>query len=200
MRKYKNDNKTAKETARKELTIKLVEVGSKLLTKLEQEVLTQVLINEKSFAEIGDYRQLTAGRVRQIFEKGIRRINAFLSTIDERMVRYLEISEKYAEMEEKVTKYEEKEIEKTKDAQIMSSLPPTTQKLLKTKIVNTDLSARVKNACEKGNIWGERIETVENLIRTGKKELLKFRNFGNKSIDEIEEFFRKHNLSWKTFD
>lgn len=200
MAKYKNDNKTAKETARKQLTIKLVEAGSKLLTKLEQEVLTQVLINEKSFAEIGDYRQLTASRVRQIFEKGIRRLSGFINNIDERVTKYTEVIEKFEAMELKLGEYLQKEQAETKEKDLFASFPPETQTLLKTKIVDTELSARVKNTCEKGNVWGDSVKTVYDLIRVGKKDFLKFRNCGKKSIDEIEDFFRKHNLSWEMLE
>lgn len=196
-KKFINDNKTAKEIARKELSSKLVEVGSKLLTKLEQEVLIQVLINEKTFAEIADYRQLTSGRIKQIFQKGIRRLNHFLNSFDEKLTKYNEVIDKYSELVMRVEEYEKEAKERNKKKNILESFSLEIQNLLKTKIADTELLARVKNTCEKGDVFGRNtVETIADLVKLNPKELLKFRNCGKKSITEIEEFFSKNHLHW----
>lgn len=196
-KRYKQDNKTAMEAARKELAEKIVQVGAKTLTNLEQIVLTQVLLEGKSFAEIADQRQLTSGRIKQVFQKGIRRLNHFLSQIDEKLGHYNKVIENHADLEKRVAKYEkEEELRKTKK-NIIESFPPEIQKLLQTKIEDADLSARVKNICQKGDVFGRNIiETMADLVKLTPKELLKFRNCGKNSIAEIEEFFSKTGLKW----
>ena len=196
-KKYKEDNKTIKESTRRELSNKIVQIGVKNLTKLEAEVLNQVLIDNKSFAEIGEGRQLTSGRVKRIFETGVLRLNNFLSNINSRMEDYLKVIENYSIIEKKLAVYEKQEDEKTRITDFKKSLPEKTQKLLETKVSDTDLSGRVKNLCDSGSIYNIGIETVADLVRMNPKELLKFRNCGKKSITEIEEFFKKNNLRWE---
>ncbi len=195
-KKYKQDNKGIKEATRIDLTNKIVEVCSKLLTNLELEVLIGVLINNKSFAEIADKRQLTSGRIKQVFEKGIKRLNAFLNTVDERIVKYKEVAEKYSEMENRILEYEKEKQENNKQKEVWDTFSPEIQKLLLTKVIDTTLSERVKNICTKGNLFGENIETIADLVKLNPKRLLKFRNCGKKSITEIEDFFNENNLNW----
>lgn len=199
-KKYKQDNKAIKEATRIELSNKLIQVCSKILTNLEQEVLRKVLLDDKTFAEIADERQLTSGRIKQIFQKAIKRLTNFIGTIDEKLSKYNEVVEKYSEMEALLNEYKKEENLRNTKKNIIESFPKKIQKLLQTKISDTILSARVKNICENGNIWGEGVKTIEELIQLGSKNLLKYRNCGKKSIDEIDEFFKKNNLDWKMLD
>ena len=200
-KKYKQDNKTLKEAARRELADKIVQVGSKRLTNLEQEVLTLVLLHDKSFAEIADQRQLTSGRIKQIFQKAIRRLNYFLNNVDEKLTEYDAAIKKLTDLEKRVAELDkEAELRATKK-NIIDSFPPEIQKILRTKIVDTDLSVRVKNVCVKGGVFGNNtIETVAELVRISPNELLRFRDMGKKSITEIEEFFTKAGLKWGMLD
>jgi len=184
------------ETARQELATNVVKVGAKTLTNLERLVLTQVLLEGKSFSEIADQRQLTSGRIKQIFQKGIRRLNHFLGHIDEKLMYYNEIIENHEDLKKRVGEYEKKEEEANKKKNILESFSPEIQTLLQTKIEETNLSARVKNLCKMGNVFGDKIGTVSDLVKLNRKEILKYRNCGKKSITEIEDFFSVNNLSW----
>ena len=199
-KKYKEDNKTIKELTRLELSKKIVQIGIKHLTKLEAEVLSQTLIDNKSFAEIGESRQLTSGRVKRIFQTGILRLNIFLDNIDSRMETYLKIIENYSVMEKQIAEYEKIEDKNEKERNKFESLSPKTQDLLKTKITDTALSARIKNLCRYGDLYGYKIDTVADLTELNPKELRKFRNCGDKSIKEIEDFFSKNDLMWEMLD
>ncbi len=195
-KKFKLDNKSIREAARIELSNKVIQVCSKHLTSLEWEVLTKVFLDNQSFAEIAEKRQLTSGRIKQIFEKGVRRTMVYLTSIDEKAIGFKEAIKEHDKIVAELESYQKKEEENKKEAKVLEFLSPKVQKLLKIKIADTDLSARVKNICEKGNVWGEGAETIEDLIRVGKKEFLKFRNCGKKSVEEIEFFFNSNELSW----
>ena len=63
------------------------------------------------------------------------------------------------------------------------------RQLLKTKLVDMDLSVRALNCLKAAEV-----ETLGELVKFNKNDLLKFRNFGKKSLDEIKEKIEKLNL------
>jgi DNA-directed RNA polymerase subunit alpha len=56
------------------------------------------------------------------------------------------------------------------------------RQLLKTKLVDMDLSVRALNCLKAADV-----ETLGDLVSYAKSDLLKFRNFGKKSLTELEE-------------
>ena len=67
------------------------------------------------------------------------------------------------------------------------------RQLLKTKLVDLDLSVRALNCLKAANV-----ETLGELVRYNKTDLLKFRNFGKKSLTELDDLFERLNLSFGT--
>jgi predicted DNA-binding protein YlxM (UPF0122 family) len=197
---YKQDNKTLKEKTRRELSIKLAEFASNHLTPKEQEILGEVLVDDKTFREIGDKLQLTSHRVKQIFEKGVRRMYHFLNTIDEKVHRYDELAEKYSELEKEIVALRIKAAELEREEAIWTALSPKTQELLKMHISNTTLSARIKNLCARGDVFGHVPKTVADLVKLSPSKLQMFNNCGQKSIEEIEDFFADNGLKWGMLD
>ncbi len=65
------------------------------------------------------------------------------------------------------------------------------RQLLKTKLVDMDLSVRALNCLKAADV-----ETLGDLVSFSKSDLLKFRNFGKKSLTELEELVRSKNLSF----
>jgi DNA-directed RNA polymerase subunit alpha len=63
------------------------------------------------------------------------------------------------------------------------------RQLLKTKLVDMDLSVRALNCLKAAEV-----ETLGDLVKYNKSDLLKFRNFGKKSLTELEELVRSKNL------
>ena len=59
------------------------------------------------------------------------------------------------------------------------------RQLLKTKLVDMDLSVRALNCLKAAEV-----ETIGELVALNKQDLLKFRNFGKKSLTELEELVR----------
>ena len=66
-----------------------------------------------------------------------------------------------------------------------------TRQLLKSRLVDLDLSVRALNCLKVAEV-----ETVSELISFQKSELLKFRNFGKKSLVELENFLRARGLDF----
>ena len=63
------------------------------------------------------------------------------------------------------------------------------RQLLKTKLVDMDLSVRALNCLKSAEV-----ETLGELVRYNKTDLLKFRNFGRKSLTELDELLSNLNL------
>ena len=63
------------------------------------------------------------------------------------------------------------------------------RQLLKTKLVDMDLSVRALNCLKAADV-----ETLADLVSFNKNDLLKFRNFGKKSLAELEELVKNKSL------
>ena len=66
-----------------------------------------------------------------------------------------------------------------------------TRQLLNTKLVDMDLSVRALNCLKAADV-----ETLGELVSFNKADLLKFRNFGKKSLTELEDLVRSKNLTF----
>jgi DNA-directed RNA polymerase alpha subunit len=69
---------------------------------------------------------------------------------------------------------------------------PIQDKILDISIDDIDIPRRAY-----GGLKGNRIHTLKELTSYSRKELLKFRNLGNKSVKDIELVIRKFNLELK---
>ncbi len=65
------------------------------------------------------------------------------------------------------------------------------RQLLKTKLVDMDLSVRALNCLKAADV-----ETLGELVAFNKNDLLKFRNFGKKSLTELEELVKTKGLEF----
>ncbi|MFM7078535.1 MAG: DNA-directed RNA polymerase subunit alpha C-terminal domain-containing protein, partial [Bacteroidota bacterium] len=65
------------------------------------------------------------------------------------------------------------------------------RQLLKTKLVDMDLSVRALNCLKAADV-----ETLGDLVSYSKNDLLKFRNFGKKSLTELEDLVKSKNLNF----
>ncbi len=66
-----------------------------------------------------------------------------------------------------------------------------TRQLLKTKLVDLDLSVRALNCLKAADV-----ETLGELVAFNKNDLLKFRNFGKKSLTELEDLVKGKGLEF----
>ena len=67
------------------------------------------------------------------------------------------------------------------------------RQLLKTKLVDMNLSVRALNCLKAAEV-----DTLGELVQLNKNELLKFRNFGKKSLTELDDLLESLNLSFGT--
>ena len=65
------------------------------------------------------------------------------------------------------------------------------RQLLKTRLVYMDLSVRALNCLKAADV-----ETLGELVSYNKNDLLKFRNFGKKSLTELEDLIESKGLSF----
>lgn len=65
------------------------------------------------------------------------------------------------------------------------------RQLLKTRLVDMDLSVRALNCLKAADV-----DTLGQLVSFHRNDLLKFRNFGKKSLTELDEVLEKYNLSF----
>jgi DNA-directed RNA polymerase subunit alpha len=65
------------------------------------------------------------------------------------------------------------------------------RQLLKTKLIDLDLSVRALNCLKAAEV-----ETLGDLVKYNKNDLLKFRNFGKKSLTELDELLESMSLSF----
>ena len=65
------------------------------------------------------------------------------------------------------------------------------RQLLKTKLVDMDLSVRALNCLKAADV-----ETLGDLVQYNKNDLLKFRNFGKKSLTELDDLLASLNLQF----
>jgi DNA-directed RNA polymerase subunit alpha len=67
------------------------------------------------------------------------------------------------------------------------------RQLLKTKLADMNLSVRALNCLKAADV-----ETLGDLVQYNKTDLLKFRNFGKKSLTELDDLLESLNLSFGT--
>lgn len=81
--------------------------------------------------------------------------------------------------------------EKTEDNEVFDEEVLHMRQLLKSKLVDMDLSVRALNCLKSAEV-----ETLGELVVYNKTDLLKFRNFGKKSLTELDELLANLNLSF----
>lgn len=81
------------------------------------------------------------------------------------------------------------EIDEKVDSELIDDNDSYIKQLMKTKLADLDLSVRALNCLKSANII-----TLGDLVSYNKSDLLKFRNFGKKSLAEIEELLKSKNL------
>ncbi len=67
------------------------------------------------------------------------------------------------------------------------------RQLLKTRLIDMNLSVRALNCLKAAEV-----ETLGDLVQFNKTDLLKFRNFGKKSLSELDDLLESLNLSFGT--
>jgi hypothetical protein len=137
----------------------------------ESEIVYRVLIGQR-LKQIGEEMDLSEGRVREIWHKALFRWSNYQTLLQQREDEIVGLKE---------------EINRLK-AQLGKAVD---QDLLATRLGDLDLSVRALNSLKEAEI-----ETVADLVRLQKTDLLKYKNFSKRAIVELSEWLEQHGLSF----
>lgn len=132
----------------------------------------------KSIEQIGDELDLTRERTRQILNGAIRRIN--------RRVNYTSFLCEEAQKDRYIAEKTKEEITQMRLNGFQESFK---YGILPIRNFYGELSVRTINCLKNIDV-----EFLDELAKTSKKELLRTRNLGKKSIDELADLMHKHGL------
>lgn len=144
----------------------------------------------KTFEEIGnDMRPfVTKESARQIWAKGLRKFahvkGAFYHLNSENDALKETLQEKNDEIANLHAQIEGRQPVITDGERRLS-------KVLATSMSDCDISVRALNCLRYADV-----ETVRDLVKMHRADLLKYRNFGKKSLIELDEFLENRGLSW----
>ena len=155
-----------------------------LLNEREGGVIKRVVLGD-SFSGISEDLGITRERIRQIFYKAIRKARD-LSDLRERIALTGQERSELEFWRKEVNEYKSriKELEEKLYPEGCSKQEDEVS-LLSRRLVDCDLSVRALNCLKAADL-----ETVGDLIKVRRESLLAFRNFGKKSLSEIEDFLK----------
>lgn len=161
------------------------------LTMIELNILEDAMKGE-SFEKIGDRFSygVSRERVRQIYVRVLNKIASgrgalrHLEKENEEMRQLLQ--KKNCEITILKAKLDGKPIESEFDDSVIA-----VSKILDMPIENFDLSARTRNCLGVADV-----NTIRELLRFHRADMLKYRNFGKKSLSELDELLEYHGLAW----
>ena len=176
----------------------------------EMYILTDYL-NGRTLEDIAESYGLSRERVRQIAEKAIRKSNT-LTTIDDRLKEAEALKtenrclrQAVDTLKENIRKYEEYE-EPTGEEKAENDV---LCELLSMKLIDCPLSVRARNCLKAGRVDRKftfdkisarvivpECETVGDLCRLKKSDVMKLRNFGKKTLRELDNFLQENGLTW----
>lgn len=82
-------------------------------------------------------------------------------------------------------------VENGEIVELKPKTPAVFDEMLDRPITDYPLSIRALNCLKSADI-----NTLRELVRLTEMDLLKFRNFGKKSISELSDFIKDHDLTW----
>lgn len=176
------------------------------LKERESGVLLQ-LLNGDSPDNIGEYYGLTRGRVYQIANKALRKAKCFADDISDRLNAEKEVRmdneslrKLVVDLQNKLDMYRKAEEDTGMDCDLEELDRLCT--LLNRPIAELGLSARAFNGIREtrgpyGLVFSE-IETLGDLIRHSRIDILKRRNVGRKTLTELDNLLESYNLEWST--
>ena len=166
-------------------------IGSSLCTLLEltaqyglrEKKIMQAFFNGDRISDIADHFELSRERVRQIVIKAIRKFNYAIKELADLKQENNSLKEEIKNVKMQLIMQEgEKEEEHSDD------IPPS---VFSIRLVNCNLPVRVLNVTKAADI-----DTIGDLVQYSKFDMVKFRNFGKKSLMQLDEFIHEMGLEW----
>lgn len=164
-----------------------------VITARETEIVIRIIQGD-DMEEIGSYYGLTRERIRQIFYKALRR-SVDMKSILERLQQAEKDSAELEYLRKKSKQDDERIIELEEKLNLSPSQrqEAADRELMMTRLVDCNLSVRALNCLKAADI-----ETIGDLVQLKKETLLQFRNFGKKTLRELDDFLESLHLTWGT--
>ena len=182
---YADKMNAMRQEATKELLKSFIPLLNGPFDKVTQNVLNEVLVENKTFKELKEsIPYLPAMRHDPVFRSGVSRLCKTVPRLMEVEAEYKKVK---AELEDLRKKFGVVETKRTNRAM----LSPEQQEALALTLEQAGFSSRIKNSFE-----GANIVTIADVVTFSRKDILKFRNTGQKSVDEVEAFLKSKGLKW----
>lgn len=149
------------------------------------EVLREMLINDRSVKETSKTLKLPLTRVKQLYPHAAKLLCARLDSLNGELNATKEIEQENKLLKEKLKQFEERKEQ-------LDALPDEIKKILTIKIEDIDFPKRVVNSC-----MIEKIITIGDLVKLSRRQFLSMRNMGRTSLSEVEDFLLSKNLRWE---
>lgn len=165
-------------------------IGGSLCTLLEltsqggmrEKKIMQAFFNGDRISNIAEELELSRERVRQIVVKAIRKFNYAIKELADLKQENNSLKEEIKNVKMQLIMQEGEEEEQSED------VPPSVYSI---RLVNCNLPVRVLNVTKAADI-----DTIGDLVQYSKFEMVKFRNFGKKSLMQLDEFIHEMGLEW----
>jgi hypothetical protein len=139
------------------------------------------LLYGMTFEQIAEKHDVTRERARQLYVKAIANVAKRLNWHVRMWKKLPEIERENERLGNRLSFYEEQE-----KKGLERKLPPS----IDDPIEDLELSVRLYNALKAG-----RINTLRQVLALKKRELLQYRNFGKKTLDELEGLLNKSGIT-----
>lgn len=165
-------------------------IGGSLCTLLEltsqggmrEKKIMQAFFNGDRISNIAYEFGLSRERVRQIVIKAIRKFNYAIEELADLKQENNSLKEEIKNVKMQLIMQEGEKEELSED------VPPS---VFSIRLVNCNLPVRVLNVTKAADI-----DTIGDLVQYSKFEMVKFRNFGKKSLMQLDEFIHEMGLGW----
>lgn len=166
-------------------------IGGSLCTLLEltsqcgmrEKKIMQAFFNGDRISNIAYEFGLSRERVRQIVIKAIRKFNYAIEEFVDLKLENNSLKEEIKNVKMQFIMQEGK-----KEEEQPEDVPPS---LFSIRLVNCNLPVRVLNVTKAADI-----DTIGDLVQYSKLDMIKFRNFGKKSLMQLDEFIHEMGLEW----
>lgn len=149
---------------------------------MREKKIMQAFFNGDRISNIAEELELSRGRVRQIVVKAIRKFNYAIKELADLKQENNSLKEEIKNVKMQLIMQEGEEEEQSED------VPPS---VFSIRLVNCNLPVRVLNVTKAADI-----DTIGDLVQYSKFEMVKFRNFGKKSLMQLDEFIHEMGLEW----
>ena len=156
--------------------------NSLLEDERRREVIRKHFIIKSSFEEIGGEMDRSYELVRQLYLTGLHKLKEKVLELIQARDHYNEIDKENARLTKEVVRL---------NLQLQAYSKETALKSVDTSLVNLEgISIRTLNALRSYDV-----NTIEDLVTRGRADILKFRNLGTKSVDELSDALSKYDVT-----